>query len=55
MPAKVDTASIWHLSAKSSAVLVHNSLTAGDPQENHAGQQFWPNLFQGRWLKGFSR
>ena len=42
------------LSAKSLAAPVHTFLTPRNPQENHAGQHFWPNLFLGRWLKGGS-
>jgi hypothetical protein len=42
------------VSTKMRAVLVHTSLTLQNPQTNHAGQHFWPNLFLGRWLKGLA-
>ena len=40
--------------AKVVAALVHTALTPQNPEKNHAGQHFWPNLFLGRWLKGLA-
>jgi hypothetical protein len=39
---------------KSAAALNHTDLTPQKTQKNHSGQQFWPNLFLGRWLKGLA-
>ena len=37
----------WLVAPKSSAVLAHASLSPHESPNNHAGQQFWPNLFLG--------
>ena len=42
------------LSPKTSTDLIPTSVTPRNPQKNHSGQHFWPNLFLGRWLKGLS-
>jgi hypothetical protein len=39
--------------AESSPVLIPTALTPQKPQKNHPGKQSWPNLFLGRWLKGY--
>ena len=52
--ARCVNACIDWMSAKSSTAHIATSLTPQNPQENHTGQHFWPNLFLGRWLKGLA-
>jgi len=40
--------------ANLSTAFILSTLTPRNPQKNHSGQQFWPNLFLGRWLKGLA-
>ena len=43
-----------HLPSKLSTACIPTFLIAQNPQKNHSGQRFWPNLFLGRWLKGLA-
>jgi hypothetical protein len=56
LPSPIDFAPIsaGRLAAESSTPFNPTPLTPRNPQENHTGQHFWPNLFLGRWLKGLS-